>query len=52
MYMKKIITENEYEEALKYVDSLMLAEANTPEIIELKKWVSIIEEYEDIHYPI
>lgn len=51
------ITEKEYEAALKRIDELQpLVTDDTPDcdpnLIELLKVSSIVEEYEDEHYPI
>jgi HTH-type transcriptional regulator/antitoxin HigA len=44
--------EVEHEEALVYVDTLMSAQPDTPEMEELQLWVHLIQVYEDEHYPI
>lgn len=51
------ITEKEYEAALKRIDELLpLVTDDTPDsdpnLIELLKVSNIVEEYEDVHYPI
>lgn len=51
------ITKEEYEAALKRIDELLpLVTDDTPDsdpnLIELLKVSDIVEEYEDIHYPI
>lgn len=51
------ITKKEYEAALKRIDELLPpATDDTPDsdpnLIELLKVSDIVEEYEDIHYPI
>lgn len=51
------ITEKEYEVALKRIDELLpLVTDDTPDsdpnLIELLKVSNIVEEYEDVHYPI
>lgn len=51
------ITKEEYEAALKRIDELLpLVTDDTPDsdpnLIELLKVSNIVEEYEDVHYPI
>lgn len=51
------ITEKEYEASLKRIDELLpLVTDDTPDsdpnLIELLKASNIVEEYEDVHYPI
>lgn len=51
------ITKEEYEAALKQIDELLpLVTDDTPDsdpnLIELLKVSNIVEEYEDVHYPI
>lgn len=51
------ITKEEYEAALKRIDELQpLVTDDTPDsdpnLIELLKISNIVEEYEDVHYPI
>lgn len=51
------ITEKEYEAALKRIDELLpLVSDDTPDddsnLLELLKASNIVEEYEDVHYPI
>ena len=51
------ITEKEYEASLKRIDELLpLVTDDTPDsypnLIELLKVSNIVEEYEDVHYPI
>lgn len=51
------ITEKEYEAALKRIDELLpLVTDDTPDsdpnLIGLLKVSNIVEEYEDVHYPI
>jgi HTH-type transcriptional regulator/antitoxin HigA len=50
--MKEIKTEEEYELAIKRIDELMDAEANTPELNELEALVEMVGEYEDALFPI
>ena len=51
------ITADEYEAALKRIDELMPLVTddtpnNAPNLIELLKVSDIVEEYQDVHYPI
>ena len=51
------ITEKEYEAALKRIDELLplvtdYTPDSDPNLIELLKVSNIVEEYEDVHYPI
>lgn len=51
------ITKEEYEAALKRIDELLPRVTDgtpdsDPNLIELLKVSNIIEEYEDVHYPI
>jgi HTH-type transcriptional regulator / antitoxin HigA len=52
MKAKVIKTEAEYEQALSYLDTLMDAEAGTPQEEELDLFSLLISNYEDEHYPI
>ncbi|WP_264536082.1 hypothetical protein [Flavobacterium sp. N1736] len=52
MDIKPIKTEQDYDLALKRVNILFDAIPNTNEAIELENLVTLIEEYELIHYPI
>ncbi len=47
-----ILTEQEYEDALKRVEELMDAEPNSPEEDELANLAMKIEGYEKVHFPI
>jgi len=47
-----ITTEEEYEAALKRVESLWVAEDGSSEADELHSLVLAIEEWDDEHYPI
>ena len=49
---KMIKTEQEYEQAMTKIESLMDAVPGTPEFKWLEKLVGEVEAYEDIHYPI
>lgn len=50
--MKDIIeTEAEYETALERIEVLMGAEPGSPEADELMQLAEMVENYEDIHYP-
>lgn len=51
------ISKEQYEEALKQIEKLMLLVTDTSPkddncVIQLKKYSDIVEEYEKIHYPI
>ena len=49
--MKQIKTEAEYQAALKEIESLMMADADTPEGEKLDVMVTLIEAYEAKHSP-
>ena len=49
--MKQIKTEAEYQAALKEIESLMMADADTPEGEKLDVMVTLIEAYEAKHFP-
>lgn len=51
MNVKVIKTEAEYRSALKEIDGLMTAEADTPEGERLDLMVTLVEAYERQHYP-
>lgn len=51
MPFEEIENEEEYERALSRIEALMDAEAETPEMDELKRLTIIVEAYEDVHYP-
>lgn len=51
MNIKPIKTDTDYRVALKEVESLMMAEPNTPEGEKLDILVMLIEAYERKHYP-
>jgi HTH-type transcriptional regulator/antitoxin HigA len=44
-------SEDEYRAALKIIEGLFDAIANTAEGAELEKWVSLVESYENEHFP-
>ena len=46
-----IESEQEYEDKLGRIDQLMDARKDTPEGVELDALVTLVETYEDIHYP-
>lgn len=46
-----IRTEEDYDAALARIDALMDAEAGTPEGDELEIFVTLVEAYEEKHYP-
>jgi HTH-type transcriptional regulator/antitoxin HigA len=52
MEIKPIKTEKDYDLALERVNTLFDAEPNTVEADELDILVTLIEKYEQIHYPI
>ncbi|MEM7531255.1 MAG: transcriptional regulator [Chloroflexota bacterium] len=47
-----IKTEREYEKILKEIDDIFDAEPNTPEFERLDLLVTMVEEYEEYHYPV
>ena len=49
--MKQIKTEAEYQAALKEIESLMMADADTPEGEKLATMVTLVEAYEAKHFP-
>ena len=52
MDIRAIKTEQDYERALARIERLMDAEPNTPEGDELDVLTTLIEAYEDRHFPI
>lgn len=48
---KSISSEEEYRAALKRIEGLFDALPNTAEGDELEKWISLIESYENDHFP-
>jgi HTH-type transcriptional regulator / antitoxin HigA len=50
--IKPIRTEDDYEAALLQIESLMDAEADTPEADELEVLATLVELYEEKHFPI
>jgi hypothetical protein len=50
--IKPIQTEDDYEAALLQIESLMDAEADTPEANELEVLARLVELYEEKHFPI
>ncbi|MBA1445586.1 MAG: transcriptional regulator [Chromatiales bacterium] len=52
MEIHPIKSEADYQNTLKEIESLMSAEANTPEGDHLDVLVTLVEAYERIHYPI
>lgn len=52
MDIKPIKTDADYRAALKEVESLMMAEPNTPEGEKLDVLVTLIEAYERTHFPL
>lgn len=47
-----IETEEDYQNALTCVDALMDAAPDSPEELELVRLATLVEQYEEIHYPI
>lgn len=52
MYIRPIKTEADYRATLKEIESLMLAEKDTPEGDRLDILATLVEAYERAHYPI
>ena len=52
MKIKPIRTESDYDKALARVDKLWGAKKGTPAGDELEVWVTLIEAYENVKYPI
>ena len=52
MNIKPIKTKADYRAALKDVESLMMAKANTPQGERLDVLVTLVEAYERKHYPL
>jgi antitoxin component HigA of HigAB toxin-antitoxin module len=52
MKVKPIRTEQDYEQALRRVEELWASPCDSPERDELNALVTLIEAYEDEHYPI
>ena len=52
MDIKPVKTEADYQAALKAIESLMMAEPDTPEGERLDVLVTLVEAYERVHYPI
>lgn len=50
--MRPIRTEEDYDFARAEIDRLINAEPNTPEADLLDVWSTLVEAYEDEHYPI
>ena len=50
--VRPVRSEGDYEAALARIDELMDAEPNTPEDDELDILVTLVERYEERHYPI
>lgn len=51
LQIKPIRTEKDYTATLRRINSLMEAEANTPEADELEVLATLVEVYEDKHFP-
>ncbi|MDA3919169.1 MAG: transcriptional regulator [Salinisphaera sp.] len=52
MEIRPIKSETDYNETLKEIESLMMAEVNSPEGDRLDVLVTLVEAYERQHYPI
>jgi HTH-type transcriptional regulator/antitoxin HigA len=52
MNIKPIKTDNDYQDALKRLEVIFDAEPNSPEDDELAILVVLIDDYENIHFPI
>lgn len=52
MNIKPIKTDADYQEALQEIETLMMAEADTPEGEKLDVMVTLIEAYEAKHFPL
>ncbi|HDR14813.1 MAG TPA: hypothetical protein ENN79_04850 [Desulfobacteraceae bacterium] len=52
MHLEQIRSEEDYEKALARIETLMDAEADTPEGAELERLTFLVKSYEDVHYPI
>ncbi len=52
MKVKIIQTKKDYEAALKHVEGLMDAPANSSKTDELELWSLLVEKYEEEHFPI
>jgi HTH-type transcriptional regulator / antitoxin HigA len=50
--IKPIRTEQDYEDTLLRIESLMSAASDTPEADELEVLATLVELYEEKHYPI
>jgi HTH-type transcriptional regulator / antitoxin HigA len=50
--IKPIRTEQDYDAALLKIESLIMAEADTPEADELEVLATLVEVYEEKHYSI
>ena len=52
MNIRPIKTENDYDDALAEIDRLMGAAPGTPDGDRLEVLVTLLEAYEDVHWPI
>ena len=52
MDIKPIKTDADYRAALKEIETLMMAESDTPEGEKLDVFVTLVEAYEQKHYPL
>jgi len=50
--IKPIKTESDYQSALKEIESLFASTPNTPDGDRLEVWTTLVESYEDEHFPI
>lgn len=52
MEARPLCTENDYEEAMAYIETLMDAEPGSPAEEELELFATLVEQYEEKHYPV
>ncbi len=52
MNIKPIKNEEDYSQTLKYIENLMDAQPNTPQMDELEVLTTLVEAYEEQHYKI
>lgn len=52
MDVRTIRTEDDYDDAITEIDHLMGAPPDTPEGDKLEVFVTLVEAYEDMHWPI
>ena len=51
IFIRSTMTESHYQTALERIEKLFEAKPNTPEGQELDKLITLVEAYEEIHYP-